>query len=555
MAGLIVLILVLALVVVGVAASQSSKRRREEEQLRAREERRRVEACGEVVLFFANHLGHVARDAISREELGGLIDGGIGPEALAGEIRSRIGMIPGVVLGHQAFDGCEVEVKLTPEHRARHLYVVGKSGSGKTNLLRNLIFQDLEEGHGLGVIAPEQEMLTEEILPYVPDHRLDDVIYFNPADADCPVSFNPLHLDEGEDLDLKVDENLTVFKRVVGETGPRMEEILRQALYALVGRPGATLLDVERLLDRSDPTFRNEVVRTSAVPEVIHFWRDVYPGLPRDAHLPITNRLGRFLRPKFIRSLLCQPGRGLDFRRAMDEGKVMLFNLSDGILGEQNSQFLGQLVVSKFQLAVMGRAGRPKAGRRPFYLYVDEFQTFTGTAGASYEKMLSRARKYGLGLVLAHQQTGQIPAGLLKEILGNVSTSVCFLVSREDALRFSRELVTLYDGEVLNVPEEEILRLKVGQAWCKVGQHAFLLQTRLADQRPDRARALRVIERARRNYGTPVPAGHPAQGTRLPAPSPDHGGGKAPTPPRGKTARSPVDEALDGLDPADVFGR
>jgi hypothetical protein len=235
---------------------------------------------------------------------------------------------------------------------------------------------------------------------------------------------------------------------------------------------------------------------------VAHFWKAIYPTLPKDAHLPITNRLGRFVRSKAVRSVLCNPGAGLNFGRAMDEGKILLFNLSDGVLGEQNSQILGQLVVSKFQLAVMSRARQAKRQRRQFYLYIDEFQTFTAAAGASYEKMLSRARKYRLGLILAHQQTGQIPASLLKEILGNVSTAVCFAVSREDALRFSREFFTEYDGEILSVPEEEILRLKVGQAWCKMGQHAFKMHTYLADQRSFPRRVQQIIERSRRNYGT-----------------------------------------------------
>jgi hypothetical protein len=225
--------------------------------------------------------------------------------------------------------------------------------------------------------------------------------------------------------------------------------------------------------------------------------------MPKDAHLPITNRLGRFLHPRFIRSLLCNPGHSLNFGKCMDQGKVMLFNLSDGLLGEQNSQLLGQLVVSKFQLAVMARAQQPKRRRREFYLYIDEFQTFTGTA-ASYEKILSRARKYRLGLVIAHQQTGQIGPDLLRDILGNVSTAICFLVSREDALKFSRELITTYDGEVINIPEQEILRLKVGQAWCKMGQHAFLMNTYLANDRGSQPWAQQVIRRSRENYGTPL---------------------------------------------------
>jgi hypothetical protein len=331
------------------------------------------------------------------------------------------------------------------------------------------------------------------------------------------LQFNPLYLEEDADLDIKVDENLMIFKRVLGEAGPGMEQLLRQALYALIGRPEATLLDLERLLDRTDAAFRHEVIRSCADAEVRHFWKDVYPGLPKDAHLPITNRLGRFVHSKTVRNVLCHPGASLNFGRAMDEGKILLFNLSDGILGEQNSQILGQLVVSKFQLAVMSRARQQKRQRQQFYLYIDEFQAFTGTAGASYERMLSRARKYKLGLILAHQHTGQIPSDLLKEILGNVSTAVCFGISREDALRFSREFITECDGEILNVPEEEILRLKVGQAWCKMGQHAFKMQTYLADQRSYPRRVQQIIERSRQNYGSRLPVvAVDAGGSRLP---------------------------------------
>ena len=309
-----VIFLGVAVIIVGaiiaVIVSAGGSRRAEEERVRReREERQRVEACGEVVLFFANHLGYIARQCISRQELDKFINDGISPDDLAKEIGSRIAECEGLVLGYQPVGESRIDVKLTQEFRDRHVYVIGKSGSGKTNLLRNLIVQDLQAGHGLAVIAPEQEMLTEEILPYIPDDRIEDVIYFNPADTEYPVSFNPLHLDEGEDIDIKVDENLTIFQRVLGDTGPRMEEILRQALYTLIERPGSTLLDVERLLDPHDPTFRNDVVATSSQPEQARFWSHVYPAFPKDAHLPITNRLGAFpARSEYSRhALQCRP--------------------------------------------------------------------------------------------------------------------------------------------------------------------------------------------------------------------------------------------------------
>lgn len=550
----LILIALLLLLGLWIGSSRAAYAREAERRRHLNLERQRVEACGEVVLFFANHLGYIARSTISRQELAELIDAGITAPELASEIARRIEQTEGLILGYHPLGEAQIEVKLAEEHRQRHLYIVGKSGSGKTNLLRNLIFQDLAEGAGLGVVAPEAEMLTEELLPYIPDHRLEDVIYFDPADSQCPVSFNPLALDPGEDLDTKVDENLTIFQRVVGATGPRMEEILRQALYTLTGRPGATLLDIERLLDRSDSGFRNEVIR-SADEAVAHFWRDIYPSFPKDAHLPITNRLGRFIRPAPVRRILCHGGASLNFREAMDQGRIMLFNLSDGILGEQTSQLLGQLVVSKFQLATMSRATQPKAARRQFYLYLDEFQTFVGTAASSYERLLQRARKYRLGLVLAHQQTGQLPAELLKEIMGNVSTSICFLVSREDAQKFSKELVTLYDGAVVNIPAEEILRLKVGEAWCKIGQHAFLMRTYLADQHPDHERARWIIEQARRNYALPealegkVAAPLPEAAAPLPPPPV-----KTPVRQEVKPPRVQAEEALRDLEPGNLFG-
>lgn len=265
----------------------------------------------------------------------------------------------------------------------------------------------------------------------------------------------------------------------------------------------STLLDVERLLDRTDPTFRLSVIAESKDELAIRFWRDLYPAMPKDAHLPIITRLGQFVRPQAVRNVLCNSSGtsgSLNFRAAMDEGRITLFNLSDGTLGEQNSRLLGQLVVSKFQLATMSRADQPKDERRAFRLYCDEFQTFTDTSASSYERMLSRARKYGVSMVISHQATSQIPTDLLKEIMGNVSTCVCFNVSREDAMKFSREFITSYNGEIINIPEEEILSLRVGEAWCKIGQHSFEMKTYLADSRPDHHRARYVTKRAYDNY-------------------------------------------------------
>ena len=527
-------------IIIYIFVKKKRERRRKWEEERV--ERRRIRECGEVVEYFANHLGYLARQCISRKELGELIDSGISPEDLSGVIGDRIEQKQGIILGYQPFKNDQeegIDVKLTQHFRDRHVYVIGKTGSGKTNLLRNMILQDLGIGNGIGVIAPEQEMITEEIIPFIPEERIDDVIYFNPADKASQVTFNPLQLDEEEDIDLKVDENLTIFKQVVHQgTGPRMEEILRQALYALVEREGTTLLDMDRLLDRNDPTFRNQIIRESQDENTIHFFRDTYPSFPKDSHLPITTRLGRLLRPGIIRNILCHPTTSLNFREAIDSGKILLFNLSDGILGEANSQLLGQLIVSKFQMAVMSRADTPKGGRRPFYLYIDEFQAFTSAASASYEKILSRARKYRLALILSHQQRGQIPLHLLKEIFGNVSTIVSFVVSKEDAGSLSGEFITHFRGEVENVPVEDLVTLKVGEAWCKIAQDTVFMKTYLAPQHVDYQRVQEVIERSRRNYG--VPAGEYTTGVKSKV---------------GRTHNltSPEEKTLEDLDPGKVF--
>lgn len=512
------------------------KRAKAKEKALTEQERQRIEGCGEVVRFAANYLGYEAKQAISRPELEKLIDQGSTPTQLAQEIARRCESIPGIVLGfHQTVD-FSLPVRLPYGYRLQHIYVVGKSGYGKSNLLRNMALQDMVFGYGVGIIAPEQELFVEEVLPFIPDNRIEDVIYFNPADTENPVCFNPLILDAGEDLDLKVDETFTIFRRLLGEGGPRMDEILRNALYALIELPGTTLLDFEVLLDRGHSDLRERVIRECKDERTVQFFRDVYAQFPKDAHLPIVNRIGRLIRAKYVRNCLCHPTQSLNFRKAMDEGKILLFNLSDGILGEATSQLLGQLVVSKFQTTTISRADVAKEERNPFYLYVDEFQSFVGTAGVSYEKILSRARKYKLGLVLAHQQTGQIPLELLKEIFGNVSTLISFQLSQADASKIAREFVTEFDGEIVPLEPDRLLGLKVGEAYCKIGPNAFPMKTEFLDIEPDAGRVQDIIEQSRQLYG----AGGSTMG-RLPA--------------RGETPKlpAPKSDPLEGLEPGEIF--
>jgi DNA helicase HerA-like ATPase len=315
------------------------------------------------------------------------------------------------------------------EERFKHCYVIGKTGAGKTTFLRHLIQNDLRQGQGVGILVPEYELIEEQLLPFIPASRGQDVIYFNPTDRVQPVPFNPLYVTPGDDLSRAVDETLVAFRRAIGDTSPRMSAILRNTLYALMERSGSTLLDIARLLSRKSPAFRKEIIQTTKEELTAQFFEEQYSQYPADAHLPILNRLDSLVRPEPLRKMLCQSGKSIDFREAMDGRKIMLFNLSDGVLGEGNSQLLGQLIVSRFQQALMTRATVPEESRVPFFLYLDEFQFFTNTSTDAFAQLFARARRYKMGLTLAHQTTSQIPDDLLKTILGNAGTIVAFNVS------------------------------------------------------------------------------------------------------------------------------
>ena len=391
-------------------------------------------------------------------------------------------------------------VFLPQDLRDRHTYVVGKSGSGKTTLLTWLAFQDVLDGQGVAFLTPEAETIEQELLPQIPKQRLEDVIYFNPADEACRVSFNPLHRRAGDDIDRKVEAVFTSLTRLMESGSARINQILRQAVYALVERLNTTLLDIPRLLDRENPQYRKRLVSQLEDEQTKQFWKNTYPEFPRNAHIPIVTRLAKFIRPRRVRNVLCRPEAGLDFRQIIDSGKILLCNLSDGLLGEAVSGLLGGLVMSELQLAAVGRADVPPQKRRRFYVYLDEFHSFTAHANVSYEKLLSRARKYRLPLTLAHQQTGQLSADLVREVFGNVSTLVSFLVSRRDANRISRECIRDDRPGRKTLDSEDLVTLDVGNAFAKVGPRAFPIRvtTTLDDFERDTSVKDRIIADSRR---------------------------------------------------------
>lgn len=361
-------------------------------------------------------------------------------------------------------------VLLNQRVRSRHTYILGKTGSGKSTLLKFLAFQDAHKGHGFAFLTPEVETI-EEVIPYLPPDRLDDVMYFNPADKNCRWHLNPFHLAAGEDFDQKAEAVFTLLMRVVaGDTSPRVQQILRNVVYALIEIDGATLLDVPRLLDREDTTYRRDVILRVSDPATRRFWEVEYEQLPVNAHLPITTRLVPFLRPRVIQRVLCRPDAGIPFRSVIDGGKILLCNLSDGLIGETASKLLGGLIVAQLQLAATSRADMAARDRRPFYVYLDEFQSFVSSGNVSYERLLSRSRKYAMPLVLAHQQTGQLGAALARDVLGNVGAAICFQAGRDDATRMAKEFITL---EGKTIAPEELQTQEVGYAWARIGRHSL----------------------------------------------------------------------------------
>lgn len=318
------------------------------------------------------------------------------------------------------------------DDRRRHMYIIGKSGTGKSVLQENMIVNDIKAGHGLAVVDPHGD-LVEKILDLVPSHRINDVMYFNPSDVDFPVAFNPLESVDPKYRHLVASGLVGVFKKIWADSwGPRLEYILRNTILSLLEYPGSTLLGITRLL--VDKYYRKKVLEKVSDPVVRSFWIDEYENyndkFRTEAISPIQNKIGQFLSSAIIRNIVGQPKSTIDLRALIDERRILLMNLSKGRLGEDNSALLGAMMVTKLQLAAMSRIDVPEQERKDFFLYVDEFQNF---ATDSFATILSEARKYRLNLVVAHQYIEQLGDVVKAAVFGNVGTMVIFRIGAEDA--------------------------------------------------------------------------------------------------------------------------
>ncbi len=391
-------------------------------------------------------------------------------------------------------------VLLAPEDRAQHLYIVGKTGLGKSTLLRNLILQDLHEGRGVGLLDPHGD-LAREVLGLVPRSRTNDVVYFNPGDLERPVGLNlltPAPRDAGH---LVVSGLVSAFRGIWGASwGPRLEYILGHALAALLEHGGLTILALPRLL--SDDSFRERVAAKVRDPIVRAFWRDEYARYERrfrlEAIAPIQNKVGRLLASAPLRNILGQVKNQFDVGFLMNRRRILIANLSKGAIGEDNARLLGALLVSQFQWAAMQRAGEPEAARIPFYLYIDEFQSFATDALAA---ILAEARKYGLVLTIAHQYLDQLPDSIRQSVFGNAGNLVAFRVGQRDARILEEELGgNVKVGNLVSLGKHEIYARLLDHGRS---QEPFQGRTMPPIHATRPARLDAIVRHSRERYGRP----------------------------------------------------
>ena len=341
-------------------------------------------------------------------------------------------------LGKSNYRGVDKLFGIRQEDRRRHVYIIGKTGMGKSTLLENMIISDIKAGKGVAVVDPHGD-LADHILDNIPSNRTNDVVVFDPSDRDHPVAFNMLENIDPAMNSVVASGLVGIFKKIYGESwGPRLEHILRNTILSLVEYPNTTMLGITRIL--VDKDFRRRVVRKISDPIVKRFWEDEFEKMQErqrvEAISPIQNKVGQFLSSPIIRNIVGQPKSMVDLRFAMDKKKIFVCNLSKGKIGEDNSSLLGSMIITKFQLDAMSRSNIPENKRVDFYLYVDEFQNF---ATDSFATILSEARKYRLNLTMANQYIAQMSEEVQDAVFGNVGTLMSFQVGFDDAEYVSKQ--------------------------------------------------------------------------------------------------------------------
>ncbi len=352
-------------------------------------------------------------------------------------------------IGYTDYRNKRTKFGIKNKDRLRHVYVIGKTGMGKSTLLENMAAQDILHGEGMCFIDPHGSAI-ETLLDYVPEHRVNDVLYFAPFDTKYPVSFNVLEKVHPDERHLVVSGLMATFEKIWPDTfSERMKYILSNTLLALLEFPGATLLGVNRML--ADKEYRTAVIEKITDSSVRAFWVDEFnkwdPRYAREASAAIQNKIGQFTANPLIRNIIGQEESSFNIREMMDERKIFLVNLSKGQIGESNANLLGGMIITKLTLAAMSRAdtsSRKMKSTPPFFLFVDEFQNF---ANRSFADILSEARKYKLGLTIAHQYIDQMDEEVAAAVFGNVGTIISFRVGATDAEILEKQFAPVFTAE------------------------------------------------------------------------------------------------------------
>jgi len=410
------------------------------------------------------------------------------------------------IIGKTTFRSQMKDFGIKLDDRRRHMYIVGKTGMGKSILLENMAIQDILAGRGLAFVDPHGEV-AEDLLHYIPRHRINDVIYFDPSDWEFPIAFNIMEETNPTNRHLVAAGLMSVFKKIWPDVwSARMEYILNNTILALLEYPNATLLGIHRML--ADGEYRRKVVENVKDPVVKSFWLNEFARYTQsyeiEATAAIQNKVGQFVTNSLIRNIVGQTKTKINMREIMDKRKILIANLSKGRLGEDNSKLLGALLITKLQLAAMSRVDIPEEKREDFFLYVDEFQNF---ATEAFVSILSEARKYRLSLVLAHQYLAQLdemtPLGkttrVREAVFGNVGTIILFRVGAEDAEFLIEEFKPEFTVEdLVNLPKYNIcIKLMING----ITSNPFSATTLPLAQKPKESYKNMIIQMSREKYG------------------------------------------------------
>lgn len=400
-------------------------------------------------------------------------------------------------LGKNLHQGNERIPTLNATLRLKHMHVIGATGTGKSTFMQTCIVQDILLGNGVAVLDPHGDLI-ESILPYIPENRYDDVIIIDPSDGEFPVGFNILSAHSDIEKEILASDLVAVFRRLSTSFGDQMHSVLANAILAFVeSREGGTLIDLRRFL--IEKPYRDTFLKTVTDPSVVYYWQKEYPLLKSNSIGPILTRLDMFLRPKAVRNMVAQK-KSLDFESILNKQKIVFIKLSQGLIGTENSYLLGTFFVSKIYQAAMARQAQSKEERKPYFLYIDEFQNFITPSMSS---ILSGTRKYGLGCILAHQDMIQLQkqdTELASAVVSNAGTRVCFRLGDIDAKRFADGFASFEALDLQN--------LGLGEAIARIERPEYdftisTLQLNAVEKEKGEAITEAVIARSRELYGTP----------------------------------------------------